>query len=88
MRRMDYSSFSRRKQKAASERGKRMAARRWELDRQQRAALAAMSPEKFTGRIVRRIVVITNETKVREAIIYDFDSARSARRKERAALAA
>lgn len=76
-------SYWTKRRKAASERGKRMAARRWEIDAQKRAALVRMNAEKFQGRIVRRVVVIDNEVTVREAVIYDFDSARSSRRKER-----
>ncbi len=60
-----------------------MARRRWELDAQRREALAAKDPA-FTGlRIIRRIVVIDEEWTVREAVIYEYDSARSARAKLR-----
>ena len=74
-------SYVTRKLRAASERGKRMAKRRWEIDGARREALAAMEPARFQGLIVRRIVVIDRETEVREAVIYDFDSARKAKRK-------
>ncbi len=40
-----------------------------------------MDPIKFEGRIVRRIIVIENENTVKEAVIYDFDSYRWAKRK-------
>lgn len=61
-----------------------MATRRWELDRARRDALATKDPA-FTGlRIVRRIIVIEREGSAREAVIYETDSARSARRKLRA----
>ena len=55
--------------------------RRWELDRKRRSDLAAKDPA-FTGlRIIRRIVVIEGESTVREAVIYNIDSLRSARQK-------
>lgn len=73
--------YSTRRRKSASERGKRMAQRRWELDRIRRDRLAALDPIKFEGHILRRIVVIDNEKTVREAVIYDFDGYRSAKRK-------
>lgn len=63
-----------------------MAARRWEIDSRMRARLAATEPAQFSGKIIRRIVVIERESIVREAVIYDFDSARSARRKLRSVL--
>lgn len=76
-------SYRTRKRMAASERGKRMAARRWELDAERRAAINAMNPIKFSGRIIRRVVVIDHEKTAREAVIYDFDSRRSAAAKLR-----
>lgn len=79
-------AFSRKLQRAASERGRRMAKRRWELDRERRNKLAELTAEQFPSRIVRRIVVIDNETTVRETTIWSFDSYREARRKERAVL--
>jgi alkyl hydroperoxide reductase subunit AhpC len=58
-----------------------MANARWKLDRDRRAAMAAKDPA-FTGlQIVRRIIVIDREQRVREAVIYAGDSARSARAK-------
>lgn len=79
-------SYMTRKIKAASERGKRMAKRRWQLDAERRERLVATDPIRFEGRIVRRIVVIDQEQAVREVTIYDWDSARDWRRKERKAL--
>lgn len=78
------SAFSRRLQKAASVKGRRMASVRWQKDRKRRDALAAITAEQMPSRIVRRIVVIDNENTVRECTIWSFDSARSARRKVRA----
>jgi hypothetical protein len=63
-----------------------MAARRWEIDRHRRAALAAMDPMKFSGKIRLRIVVIEAEVCAREIVIYDFDSRRVAARKLRSIL--
>ena len=74
------------KRKAASERARAKATRRWELDRQRRERLAATDPI-FSGlQIVRRIVVIDRERTVREAVIYAGDSLREARSKQRAIL--
>jgi len=78
--------YRRRLQKAASERGRRMANRRWALDRQRRAALATLTAEQYPSRIVRRIVVIDHERIVREATFWSFESRRSWRRKEREVL--
>ena len=72
--------------KAASERGKRMAAERWKRDRERRDRLAAMNPLQYPGRILRRVIVIDRETEVREAIFYDTDSLRDAQRKLRRVL--
>lgn len=80
--------FRRRLQKIASERGKRMAAVRWQRDRERRRQLATLTAEKHPSEIVLRVVVIRNEREVSEATIWSFDSTRSARRKLRAVLAA
>lgn len=64
-----------------------MAAARWARDRERRGKLAELTAEQYPARIVRRIVVIEQERLVREAVIWSFDSARSARRKLREALA-
>lgn len=74
------------KRRAAAERARLRARRRWELDRQRRDALAGTAPELLINRIVRRIVVIDHEQHVREAVIYEFDSMREARRKQRQVL--
>jgi len=79
--------YSTQKRKAASERGRRMAARRWELDRERRSRMAALDPLAFSDRIVRRIVVIFRETTVKEAVFLSTDSLREARRKLREVLA-
>ena len=67
--------------KKRSERGKRMAAERWRRDKIKRDAWAAIAPERMPAKIVRRIIVIDRESVVREAVIYDTDSYRDARRK-------
>ncbi len=55
--------------------------RRWEMERQRQAEIAAKDPA-FTGlKVIRRVVVIDNEQAVREATIYNVDSRRSACRK-------
>jgi hypothetical protein len=76
------------KRKAASERARAKAKRRWELDRQRRERLAATDPIFAGLQIVRRIVVINRERTVREAVIYAGDSLREARRKQRVVLQA
>lgn len=78
--------FSRRLQKAASERGRRMANQRWRLDQERRNRLAVLTAEQHPAKIVRRIVVIDNETTVKEAVIWSFDSGRSRKRKEKEVL--
>jgi len=80
--RLDWKgAFNRRLQRRASERGRTMANRRWALDRERRAKLAALTAEQNPSHIRRRIVVIDRECMVREAVIWSWDSARSARRK-------
>jgi len=61
-------------------RAKNRANARWKIDRAKRDALARINPVVIVG-IVRRVVDIRNETDVREVVIYDFDSVRSARKK-------
>ena len=74
--------------RSARERGRKMANRRWELDRARRERLAALTAEQYPNEIVRRIVVVDREKTVREAVIWSWDSFRSARAKLRAVLAA
>jgi hypothetical protein len=73
-------------QARASERGRRMARRRWELDRARRDKLAALTAEQCPSHIVRRVVVIDHEQTVREATFWSFESARYQRRKLREVL--
>ena len=70
-----------RKEHWKTRRGRAGAAERWRLDGIRRDALAAADPVKFTGKIVRRVIVIENESTVREVAVYDFDSCREARRR-------
>jgi len=77
----------RRKVAAARERGKKMASRRWRLDRQRRDKIATLTAEQYPTKIVRRIVVIDDEQKVRETVIWSFMSYRERYRMERKALA-
>jgi hypothetical protein len=69
--------FSKRLQRAASDRGRRMAQARWQRDRQRRVRLSA---ESIPARIAARIVVIVRETRVREFTLFDFDGPRECRR--------
>jgi hypothetical protein len=72
----------------ASEIARKKAFLRWELERKRRDAIAAKDPA-FTGlKIARRIIVIDGESVVREAVIYEGDSVRLARKKLRAVLTA
>lgn len=80
-------TYQTRKRREASERGVRMATLRWSRYRALQEQIAAMDPARFAGKVRRRIIVIENECRVRETVIYDFDSSRRARAKERAALA-
>jgi hypothetical protein len=58
-----------------------MANARWKMERKRQDELSAKDPV-FTGlKIARRIIVIDFEQSVREAVIYECDSARSARAK-------
>ena len=79
--------FQRRLQKARSERGRRMANARWAKDRAERDRLALLTAEQFPSRIVRRIVVIDDERVVREVTIWNWESGREWKRKERQVLA-
>ena len=76
-------SYLTKKIKAATDRARHRANIRWQRDREQRAALAAMDPVRFDGRVVRRIVVIDRETTAREIVFYDFDRYSDRKRKLR-----
>jgi len=80
-----WKSFSLKRLRAASERGRKMAKRRWEIDRERRDALARMDERDplrvLPDQITRRIIVIDNETSVAEIVIRKFDSTRSINRK-------
>ena len=73
-----------RKIKARRELGKRLANIRWDRDRAMRARMAAMDPVKFAGHVVKRIIVIEEETTAREICFFDFDTYTDRRRKLRA----
>lgn len=76
-------SYVTRKIKKASERARRRAQARWAKDRLRRDFLAASDSVKFSGKIVRRIVVIDREAAAREICFYDFDTFADRRRKLR-----
>jgi len=67
--------------KAASVKARERANARWTKDRAMRDRLAAMEPSRFLGRIVRRVIVIDNETTAREIVLYDFDNYTDRKRK-------
>ena len=64
-----------------------MANRRWQLDRERRDKLAALTAEQFPAQIIRRVIVIDNETRVREAVIWSWDYWKDQQRKIRSVLA-
>lgn len=62
------------------ERGRRMAAARWKLDRERRSALVAQDerdPLSVPGRILQRVIVITDGVTAREIIRRNTTSARA-----------
>lgn len=75
-----------RKIKRLSELGRQKANARWKKDRERRDKMAALTAEKYQSRIARRIIVIDDESRVKEVVIWNFESAHSVRRKERQAL--
>ena len=80
-----WKSFSVKRLRAASERGRKMAKRRWELDRERRDALARMDERDplrvMPEQITRRIIVIDDESRVAEIVIRKLDSTRAINRK-------
>lgn len=46
---------------------------RWQRDRERRNRLDTLDPIQVGGKVVRRIVVIENESKVKERCFYEFD---------------
>lgn len=82
--------FSLKRFREASARGKKMAAARWRKDRERRAALQAQAerdPLRAPGKILQRVVVITQEQRVQEIIRRDTTSQRAwARAKRQAGL--
>lgn len=87
---MHSSSFSLRKFREASARGKKMADARWKRERErqrQLEATAEIDPLRVPGRILQRVVVITRESQVVEIIRRDTTSQRAwARMKQKAGL--
>lgn len=85
---MRCKSYTLRKIREASERGRKMARIRWAADKKRRAAWAAdaaIDPLRVVGRILERVVVIRNESEVVEIVRWDWTSAREWARKKRAA---
>jgi hypothetical protein len=72
----------RKKFKAASDRGRRMANARWAADRKRRDQIAARTAEQNPPHIVERIVRIVNERHVSETVVWSWDSDREAYRKK------
>jgi hypothetical protein len=80
---MRHNWFSVKKKKAASLKARFRAQKRWAKDREHREWLNTIDPIRFGGRIVRRIVVIDNESTVRERTFFQFDRACDWKRKLR-----
>lgn len=77
---MHSNSFSMRRFREASARGKKMANARWEKERErqrQLEATAEIDPLRVPGRILQRVVVITRESQVIEIIRRDTTSQRA-----------
>lgn len=74
-------SYQTRKIRAKRERGRRLANIRWAKDRAMRKRLAELDPIKFTGQLVKRIIVIDHECIAREICFYDFDRYSDRKRK-------
>jgi hypothetical protein len=76
-------SHTRKAIQRASARGRLMANQRWKLDRERRAALAALAtadPLRAPGQIVRRIIIIESDQVAHELIIRDYHSIRAINR--------
>ncbi len=80
---MSESYRIRRKVAAAKERGRQMANVRWQKERQKRDKLARLTAEQHPSKIVLRVIVIREEKDVQEAVVWSFDSRRSAKKKLR-----
>jgi len=80
-----WKSFSVKRLRAASERGRKMAKRRWEIDRKRRDALAKLDERDplraLPDQITRRIIVIDDESQVAEIVIRKLESTRLINRK-------
>lgn len=63
-----------------------MANARWSRFRAERNRLALLTAEQYPRRIAERIIVISNETEVREVTIWNWESWRSVIRKRRSVL--
>jgi hypothetical protein len=76
-------SHTRKAIQRASQRGRLMANQRWKLDRERRAALAALAiadPLRAPGQIVRRLIIIDADQVAHELIIRDYHSTRAINR--------
>ena len=75
---MHSESYVTQKIRRKREKAQRMAAARWKLDRERRDALAAQSeyPLSLPGRIIQRVIVITNGVDATEIIRRDNTSQR------------
>lgn len=80
-----WESLSIKRLRAARERGRKMANRRWELDRERRDAIARVEkrdPLRVPlNQITRRLIVIFDESRVAEVVIRKMDSTREVNRK-------
>lgn len=82
-------SFTLKQIREASARGKRMAESRWKKHRERTRELerlANIDPLRMPGKIIQRVVVILNESKVTEIIRRDTTSQRQWSRMKRSAM--
>lgn len=82
-------SFTLKQIREASARGKRMAESRWKKHRERTRELerlANIDPLRMPGKIIQRVVVIWNESKVTEIIRRDTTSQRQWSRMKRSAM--
>lgn len=73
--------------KRLSEQGRKAARVRWNRESEKRKRLDALDPVRVGGKVVRRIVVIDDECRVKERAFYEFDLACDWRRKMKEVLA-
>ena len=69
-----------------SEQGRRAARARWDREALRLTKLDELDPVRVGGKIVRRVIVIDGETRIKERTFYQFDRPCDWRRKLREVL--